>query len=126
MNSRQFLSRKLLMLWIATGLLISQAAAQESVANFYRGKTISISVGFTPGGGYDLHARILARHLGKHLPGNPNIVVKNVPGAGGLLLANSLANTLSKDGTELATFDRAIPLEPLINPNRAQFDAAKL
>jgi tripartite-type tricarboxylate transporter receptor subunit TctC len=107
-------------------LTVSEAAAQNSVADFYRGKTITIGVGFTAGGGYDLHARTLARVLAKHVPGSPNIVVKNVPGAAGLVLANSLYNVLPKDGTELATFDRAIPLEPLLDPDKARFDALKL
>ena len=88
-------------------LLAAEASAQDPVASFYRGKTITIGVGFTAGGGYDLHARTLARHMGKHIPGNPNIVVKNVPGAAGLILANQLYNTAAKDGTEIATFDRA-------------------
>jgi len=104
----------------------TQAHAQDPIASFYRGRTVTIGVGFTPGGGYDLHARTLARYLGRHIPGNPNIVVKNVPGAAGLVLANALANTAPKDGTELATFDRAIPLEPLVNPERARFDALNL
>jgi tripartite-type tricarboxylate transporter receptor subunit TctC len=104
----------------------ADATAQDAVANFYRGKTITISVGFTAGGGYDLHARTLARHFGRHVPGNPNIVVKNVPGAAGLILANQLYNTAPKDGTEIATFDRAIPLEPLVAPERARFDSLKL
>jgi tripartite-type tricarboxylate transporter receptor subunit TctC len=107
-------------------LLTAEASAQDAVANFYRGKTITIGVGFTAGGGYDLHARTLARHMGKHIPGNPNIVVKNTPGAAGLVLANQLFNTAPKDGTEIATFDRAIPLEPLVAPDRARFDTLKL
>jgi tripartite-type tricarboxylate transporter receptor subunit TctC len=107
-------------------LASAQANAQDPVASFFRGKTITIGVGFTAGGGYDLHARTLARFFGKHLPGNPSIVVKNVPGAAGLVLANALANTAPKDGTEIATFDRAIPLEPLVSPDRARFDALKL
>ena len=107
-------------------LLPAAASAQDAIANFYRGKTITIGVGFTAGGGYDLHARTLARHMGKHVPGNPNIVVKNVPGAAGLILANQLYNTAAKDGTEIATFDRAIPLEPLVAPERARFDSLKL
>jgi tripartite-type tricarboxylate transporter receptor subunit TctC len=107
-------------------LFTSAAVAQNSVADFYRGKTINISVGFTAGGGYDLHARTLARVLAKHVPGSPNIVVKNVPGAAGLVLANSLYSVLPKDGTEIATFDRAIPLEPLLDPGQARFDALKL
>jgi tripartite-type tricarboxylate transporter receptor subunit TctC len=114
--------------WLLAGVasLTTDVSAQDSIANFYRGKTITISVGFTAGGGYDLHARTLARHIGKHIPGNPNIVVKNVPGAAGLVLANQLGNTLAKDGTDLATFDRAIPLEPLVAPDRARFDSLKL
>jgi len=108
------------------GLMSPEASAQDAVAGFYRGKTVTIGVGFTAGGGYDLHARTLARHMGKHVPGNPNIVVKNVPGAAGLILANQLYNTSPKDGTEIATFDRAIPLEPLVAPERARFDSLKL
>jgi tripartite-type tricarboxylate transporter receptor subunit TctC len=103
----------------------AQEAVEEAVADFYRGKTITLSVGVSPGGGYDLHARTLARHIGRHIPGNPNIVVKNVPGGAGLVLANQLYNTASRDGTEIASFDRAIPLEPLIAPERARFDTLK-
>src|SRR5262249_9644104 len=84
------------------------------------------SVGFTAGGGYDLHARTLARHFSKHVPGNPTVLVKNVPGAAGLVLVNQLYNTLAKDGTEMAIFDRSIPLEPLTNPDRARFDSLRL
>src|SRR5258707_15456978 len=83
-------------------------ASAQSVADFYRGRPVTISVGLSAGGGYDLQARVLARHLGKHLPGAPAVVVKNVPGAGGLTLVNSLYSTLARDGTELATFERGI------------------
>ena len=127
MDLRRFVASSVRCLAVCTvALLATEAPAQDAVANFYRGKTITIGVGFTAGGGYDLHARTLARHLGKHVPGNPNIVVKNVPGAAGLILANQLYNTSPKDGTELATFDRAIPLEPLVAPERARFDSLKL
>jgi tripartite-type tricarboxylate transporter receptor subunit TctC len=111
---------------LAVALACPQAMAQDAVAGFYRGKTITIDVGFTAGGGYDLHARTLGRYLGRHLPGNPNVIIKNMPGAAGLILLNSLYNTLPRDGTEMATFDRALPLEPLTNPQRARFDALKL
>jgi tripartite-type tricarboxylate transporter receptor subunit TctC len=116
--------------WIAltaaVAIISSEAVAQDSVADFYRGKTITISVGFSAGGGYDLHARTLARLFGKHLPGNPSVVVKNVPGAAGLVLMNALSNTLPKDGTEFATFDRGMALEPLLDPEKARFDSLKL
>src|SRR5689334_16434218 len=72
---------------LCLALFSSEAAAQNSVGDFYRGKTITLSVGFTAGGGYDLHARTLARVLANHVPGSPNVVVKNVPGAAGLVLA---------------------------------------
>jgi tripartite-type tricarboxylate transporter receptor subunit TctC len=109
----------------AGALITAEVQAQESVASFYRGKTVTIGVGFTAGGGYDLHARTLARYIGRYIPGNPGVVVKNVPGAAGLILANQLYNTAPKDGTEIATFDRAIPLEPLVASERARFDALK-
>jgi tripartite-type tricarboxylate transporter receptor subunit TctC len=86
-------------------------ASADPVADFYRDKTITISVGFGPGGGYDIHARTLARHLGRFIPGHPNIVVKNAPGGAGLTLINTLNTIAPRDGTELATFDRSIPLE---------------
>ena len=97
-------------------------AAAQSVADFYRGRAVTISVGLSAGGGYDLHARVLARFLGKHLPGAPAVLVKNAPGAGGLTLASSLYSTLARDGTELATFERGILLEPLLDPAQARFD----
>jgi tripartite-type tricarboxylate transporter receptor subunit TctC len=97
-------------------------AAAQSVADFYRGRTVTISVGLSAGGGYDLHARVLAHHLGKHLPGAPSVLVKNMPGAGGLTLVNSLYSTLARDGTELATFERGILLEPLLDASQSRFD----
>jgi tripartite-type tricarboxylate transporter receptor subunit TctC len=101
-------------------------AVAQSSADLYRGKTITISVGLTAGGGYDLHARVFARHFGKHVPGEPAILVKNAPGAAGLSLANSLYNAAPKDGTELATFERGIPLYPLLQGDNARFDPLKL
>jgi tripartite-type tricarboxylate transporter receptor subunit TctC len=101
---------------------VAPPAAAQSAADFYRGRTVTISVGLSAGGGYDLHARVLARYLGKHLPGAPAIVVKNAPGAGGLTLVNALYSTLARDGTELATFERGILLEPLLDAAKARFD----
>jgi tripartite-type tricarboxylate transporter receptor subunit TctC len=97
------------------------ARAADAVADFYKGKTVSMNVGYTTGGGYDAFARLIARHLGKHIPGNPNVVVKNVPGAGSLLLANQLVNTLPKDGTQIGTVSRGAFMEPLLG----DADAAK-
>ncbi|MDB5648865.1 MAG: Tripartite-type tricarboxylate transporter, receptor component TctC, partial [Hyphomicrobiales bacterium] len=83
-------------------------------------------VGFTPGGGYDLNARTLARHLGRHIPGNPNVIVQNMPGAGSLVSINYLANIAPKDGTVLATFSRGVIFEPLMGNKSAQFDPRTL
>lgn len=101
------------------------ARAQNAVADFYRGKTITLTVGYSSGGGYDTYARILARHLGKHIPGNPQIVVQNAPGAGSMRAANTLYNVAPKDGTAIGMFGRGIALEPLIGSSPAQFEAQK-
>jgi tripartite-type tricarboxylate transporter receptor subunit TctC len=102
-------------------------AAAQSADDYFRGRTITISVGLSAGGGYDLHARVFARYFGRHVLGEPAIVVKNTPGAAGLALVNSFYNSAPKDGTELATFDRGIPLEPLLHGlANARFDPLKL
>lgn len=104
--------------------LVTWAQAQ-SIEEFYRGKTINLIVGFTPGGGYDTTARVLAPYLKKHLPGNPNVVVQNMDGAGSLKATNHLFNVAPKDGTVIGTFSRGMPTEPLMGNTAAQFDAAK-
>jgi tripartite-type tricarboxylate transporter receptor subunit TctC len=100
-------------------------AKAQSVEEFYRGKTINLIVGFSPGGGYDTTARILAPYLKKHLPGNPNIVVQNMEGAGSLKATNYLYNVAPKDGTAIGTFSRGMPMEPLLGTSGTQFDSAK-
>jgi tripartite-type tricarboxylate transporter receptor subunit TctC len=101
------------------------AQAQDNVADFYRGRTINLIVGYSAGGGYDTYTRILARHLGKHIPGNPTIVVQNMPGAGSLKLANYLYNVAPKDGSTIGIFSRGMAMEPLIGASNTQFDASK-
>ena len=116
-----------LLLAASLGLVsVTPGAKAESVADFYRGKTVTIFVGFSAGGGYDLHARLLARYMVKHLPGAPTIIVKNLPGGSGLTLINNIYNTAPRDGTQFATFDRAIPLEPLFESSQARFDPLKM
>jgi tripartite-type tricarboxylate transporter receptor subunit TctC len=102
-----------------------QPARAQNAADFYRGKTLNLIVGYSPGGGYDTYARILARHLGKHVPGNPAIVVQNMPGAGSLKLANYLYQVAPKDGATIGTFSRGMAMEPLIGGLNTQFDATK-
>jgi tripartite-type tricarboxylate transporter receptor subunit TctC len=93
---------------------------------FYAGKTIRVLVGFGPGGGYDLYARTLGRFLGRHIAGEPAVVVQNMPGAGSLKVVNYLFNAAPRDGTALATFARGIVYEPILGrPDGAQFEAPK-
>ncbi|MSP93937.1 MAG: hypothetical protein EXR00_01600 [Alphaproteobacteria bacterium] len=102
------------------------AAPADAVANFYRGKTVQVLVGFAPGGGYDLYARTLARYMGKHIPGNPTLVTQNMPGAGGIKAMNYLYNVVRKDGTTIGTFARGLAIEPLLgHAQGTQFDATK-
>jgi tripartite-type tricarboxylate transporter receptor subunit TctC len=105
-------------------LLVAPAHAQ-SVEEFYRGKNINLLIGYSVGGGYDTYARLLARHLGKHIPGRPTIVAQNMTGAGSLRAASFLYSAAPKDGTTLATFGRTIALNPLLQPGTAQFDGTK-
>ena len=95
------------------------------MAEFYKGKNVDLMVGFSAGGAYDLYARMIARHMGKHIPGNPGIVVKNLDGGGSLRLANALYNTMPKDGTVFATIARGAAFDPLFGNAAAQFDATK-
>ncbi|MFZ3358297.1 MAG: tripartite tricarboxylate transporter substrate-binding protein [Xanthobacteraceae bacterium] len=107
------------------GVQISPAAAQ-SAGDFYRGKSIELDIGYSAGGGYDLYARLLARHLGAHIPGNPTIVPKNMEGAASLRLANYLYSAAPRDGTVIGAISRGAAFDPLLNEKGAQFDASKL
>jgi tripartite-type tricarboxylate transporter receptor subunit TctC len=97
----------------------------QSVADFYKGKTVTINVGYGVGGGYDTLTRILARHFGDHIPGNPTIVVQNMPGSGSLLAANHTYNVAPKDGTVLGVFASTTALEPLLGNAQAKFETDK-
>ena len=101
----------------------SSAQAQDIT---FKGQDVTVSVGVGPGGGYDTYARHFARHLGKHLTGTPNVIVKNEPGAGSLKLAVRMYNAARKDGTELALIPTSVALEPLFGNSDAQFDTNKL
>jgi tripartite-type tricarboxylate transporter receptor subunit TctC len=114
----------LAMFSIASSLAASIAWAQDPAA-FYKGKTVELYIGYTAGGGYDLYARVLARHMGKHLPGNPMVVPKNMEGAGSLRLANWLYNAGPKDGTVFGIIGRGTGFDPLLEHKGGQFDATK-
>src|SRR5262245_65547372 len=106
---------------VATAALVlaSAHAHADPVAEFYKGQQIKLIVGNHTGGGYDVYGRLIARHLGRHIPGNPAVVVQNMPGAGSLRAVNFLYNNAPRDGTAIATFGRDMPLIGLIghNPN---------
>jgi tripartite-type tricarboxylate transporter receptor subunit TctC len=93
---------------------------------FYKGKQLSIMIGYGVGGSDDLWARIIARHIGDYIPGHPTIVPVNAPGAGSLLLANQITNTQPKDGTVIGLINRGIPFEPLLGGPSVRFDPLKL
>jgi tripartite-type tricarboxylate transporter receptor subunit TctC len=94
-------------------------ARADPVADFYRGRTITLVVGYGPSGGYDLFGRMMARHLGGHIPGNPGIVVQNMPGAGSLRATNWLYSVAPRDGSTIAIFARDMPLLAILGTNRA-------
>jgi tripartite-type tricarboxylate transporter receptor subunit TctC len=102
------------------------AAAQQDVAEFYRGKTIRIVVGVGVGSGYDINARLLARYLPAHIPGNPTVIVQNQPGAGSLTMTNALYNNGPFDGTVIGASFNGMPTTPLLQPTGARFDPVKL
>jgi tripartite-type tricarboxylate transporter receptor subunit TctC len=102
------------------------AASSSLAAELFEGKTITILSAGTPGGGYDAYARLLARHLGRHLPGTPAVVVRNNPGAGGLTLANRLYNIEARDGTAIGIFQDSIAFAPLLSSVKLEFDPLKL
>jgi tripartite-type tricarboxylate transporter receptor subunit TctC len=107
---------------LAAALALSPAVADEP---FYKGKTISLIVGSNASGGYDTYGRLLARHMGKHLSGNPGFVVQNMPGAGGLRSANHLYNVAAKDGTVMGIFDQAVFLDQLLGAATLRGDVTK-
>ena len=110
-------------------LAVSFAASSADAAapaDFYKGRTVQLIVGFSAGGGYDLYARVLARHMGRHIPGNPSVVPQNMPGAGSVKAANYLYGVAPKDGSVFGIFDRGLPMERLLGRTEGQqFDATK-
>lgn len=109
----------------ALALTSSAPAHAQSVADFYKGKNVSLAISFSPGGGYDLYARTLSRHMGKHIPGSPQIVPQNMPGAGGLRVAQYFFQAAPKDGLMFGTFSRMAGIAPLFDPAQT-YDSAKL
>jgi tripartite-type tricarboxylate transporter receptor subunit TctC len=110
---------------VVLAVAFSPVAQAQDAAEFYRGRTVSLVVGFNPGGGADTYARLVARHLGKHVAGNPTVVVRNMQGAGSVVAANHIYNVSPKDGTELGLFAGNITIDPLMGGTQHKYDARK-
>jgi tripartite-type tricarboxylate transporter receptor subunit TctC len=117
-------------LTVAAGILLVAVAGSDVRAQspeaFYKGNRVTINIGYTPGGIYDIYARAIARHIGKHIPGRPTVVPVNMPGAGSMKAANFIYGQAPKDGTHIAVFARGIAMQPLLDDTGVQFEATKL
>lgn len=117
------------MFWKATGVVLAVAltlsapAEAQSVEDFYRGRQVQMLIGYSAGAGYDLYARLLARHMGKHIPGHPMLVSQNMPGAGSLKLTNYLYTVAPKDGSVIGMIGRGMATDPLLGDGK--FDPTK-
>ena len=109
--------------WALAGA--APSAHADAVADFYKGKVVTIQVGYGPGGGYDVTARLIAQFLGEHIPGKPRVIVQNVPGAGSLKVANAIANNTPNDGLTLGVFAFDVALQPYYGEPQAMFDPSK-
>jgi tripartite-type tricarboxylate transporter receptor subunit TctC len=118
-------ARSITLTLLLTAIAMSPARAQ-SAADFYRGQTISMVVSSSAGGGYDTLSRVVARYLGKHIPGNPTVIVRNMPGAGGLLAMNYLAHVAPRDGLTIGQVQNNTPFEPLFGTKQATYDATQM
>src|SRR5262249_23680550 len=110
---------------VVSTTLCGAPARSDAVTDFYRGKTVSVVIGYPTGGGFDTTARLLIRHMPRHLPGNPVMIAKNVPGAGSLRAANYLFGIAPKDGTEFGIIGPSVPFGPLFSRDGVAFEAAK-
>ena len=100
-------------------------AKAQSLDEFFKAQPFTILVGYPPGAGYDMYARLIARHIGQHLPGAPKVVVQNMPGAGSLSAANHLYNIAKQDGSVIGTFSRGITMLPLIDSTGVRYETLK-
>ena len=127
----QFMLRAWVRAVLAAAAVSAVAAAAPALAQapaeLYKGQIVTIYVGLSPGGGYDLNARLLAKYLGRYLPGQPQVIVRNMPGGGGLVMTNYVANVPPKDGLHIGAPQRGIPFEPLLgDASNAKYDPVKL
>jgi tripartite-type tricarboxylate transporter receptor subunit TctC len=125
MTVEPIMRARLVLSLIALVLPLAADARADPVAEFFRGRNVTLIIGYSAGGGYDAYARTVARHLGRHIPGNPAVIPQNMPGAGSLRSANFLYNVAPRDGTAIGHFSRGLAMEPLIGTSATQFDARK-
>lgn len=104
--------------------LAAQPALAQSVESFYRGKTVTMVIGYPPAGANDVYARMAARHIGKHIPGTPSVVPRNMPGAGSLIAANHIFNVAPRDGTVMGLLVPTLPLEEVLGATAVKFKSA--
>ena len=115
--------RALLTASIMTTAIVTMQNQAEAQQDYYRGKTVNVYIGFAAGGSYDYYGRLVARHIGKHLPGNPTVVPNSMPGAGSLRAANYLYTVAPKDGTAMGIVTQTLPLEPALGNPGAKYNA---
>jgi tripartite-type tricarboxylate transporter receptor subunit TctC len=120
------MKRAPLALLIVLAAAAPAVAQQEDVAAFFRGKTLRLIVGIAVGSGYDINARLLARHMAAHIPGQPTIIVQNQPGAGSLAMTNALYHTGPFDGTVMGASFNGMPTTPLLQPTGVRFDPVRI
>ena len=106
--------------------LLGGKAKADPLEDFYKSKEVSIYIGSTPGGGFDLYGRLVSRHMSRHMPGAPNMVVKNMPGAGGIAQVNYLLGPAARDGTQIGIINPVMTTAPFLTPNVAKWDFARL
>jgi tripartite-type tricarboxylate transporter receptor subunit TctC len=111
--------------WGLAFLLTPAYGQAQSVENFYRGKTVNVVIGYPPAGANDFYARAVARHIGKHIPGNPTVIPRNMPGGGSLVAANHIFNVAAKDGTTLGLIVPTAPIEEKLGAANVRFKAAQ-
>jgi tripartite-type tricarboxylate transporter receptor subunit TctC len=120
-------SNRYAVLVVAFAATAASPAVAQTPAEFFKDKQMTFYVGLSPGGGYDLNARLVARHIGRYIPGQPQVIVRNMPGGGGLVMTNYVANVSPKDGLHIGAPQRGIPFEPLLgDASHAKFDPVKL
>src|SRR5262245_18935614 len=115
----------LLLALCAFAAIGAAGASADTVADFYKSRAVTVVVSSSAAGGYDTLARALARHMGKHLPGNPAVIVRNMPGAGGMIATNFLSNNADKDGSVIGLVQNNTPFEPLFGTKEARYDPVK-